>query len=166
MFRGLQKIFVGRYQKSKILGFLGKKNLKNNHINFYLANAEELKFKNNIYDKYLISFCLRNITNIEKSLNEAFRVLKPGGKFFCLEFSRPESSFISIIYDKYKSIFLPLSGGIFTSNKEAYKYLSESIDLFPDQKDLKKKLMHVGFTNVSYFNLFNGIVSIHTGYKV
>ena len=145
---------------------LGRQKIKNNNINFYLANAEELNFKNNIYDKYLISFCLRNITNTEKSLSEAFRILKPGGKFFCLEFSRPESSIISKLYDKYKSIFLPLSGSIFANNKDAYKYLSESIDLFLDQKNLKNKLIHVGFTNVTYFNLFNGIVSVHTGYKV
>ena len=70
---------------------MGKKNIINKNVNFHLANAEELNFQNNFYDKYLISFCLRNITSIEKALSEAFRVLKPGGIFFCLEFSSPEN---------------------------------------------------------------------------
>ena len=145
---------------------MGKKNIINKNVNFHLANAEELNFQNNFYDKYLISFCLRNITNIEKALCEAFRVLKPGGIFFCLEFSSPETLLISNIYKKYKSNFLPFAGKIISNNKAAYNYLSQSIDLFPNQEQLKNKLTEVGFINVSYTNLFNGIVCIHTGYKI
>ena len=145
---------------------LVKKKIQYNNVNYYLANAEDLNFNDNFYDKYLISFCLRNITNLEKSLKEAYRILKPGGKFFCLEFSTPESFLIDVIYKKYKSNFLPFAGKIFSDNKDAYSYLSESIDLFPNQEELKNKLIKVGFINVSYINLFNGIVSVHEGYKI
>ena len=145
---------------------IGKKKIKNKKINFHINNAENLKFKNNIFDKYLISFCLRNITNLEESLSEAFRILKPGGKFFCLEFSKPESFFISKIYNKYKSNFIPFVGELISKNKSAYNYLSESIDLFPNQNELKYKLINAGFANVYYINLFNGIVSIHIGFKI
>jgi len=145
---------------------LGEKNIKNNNVNFYLGNAEKLKFENNFYDKYLVSFCLRNISNVDKALKEALRVLKPGGKFFCLEFSSPKSFLINNIYNKYKSYFLPFAGKIVSNNKEAYNYLSRSIDFFPNQEELKNKLIKVGFINVSYTNLFNGIVCIHTAYKI
>ena len=144
---------------------LGKKRIKKGNINFYLQDAENLKFKNNSYDKYLISFCLRNITNIEKSFEEAFRVLKPGGQYYCLEFSKPNSFLISNFYSYYKSNIIPFFGNIFSNNKNAYKYLSESIDMFPDQEDLKIKLEKVGFKSVRFLDLFDGIVSIHTGFK-
>ena len=83
-----------------------------------------------------------------------------------MEFSSPETLLISTIYKKYKSNFLPFAGKIISNNKAAYNYLSQSIDLFPNQEQLKNKLTEVGFINVSYTNLFNGIVCIHTGYKI
>ena len=144
----------------------GKKRFKNNkNINFIIGNAEKLNFKNNFFDKYLISFCLRNITEYKKSIKEAFRVLKPGGKYCCLEFSTPKSSLISSTYKIYKSNILPLLGDIVANDKNAYKYLGESIDLFPSQEELKKILVSSGFENVQSINMFNGIVAIHTGYK-
>ena len=143
----------------------GKKRIKKGNVKFYLQNAEELKFDDNTYDKYLISFCLRNITNIDQALNEAFRVLKPGGKFYCMEFSKPTSISLSKIYSYYKSNFIPLFGKVFAKNQEAYNYLNESIDMFPNQEILKNKIEHVGFRSVNYINLFDGIVSIHTGFK-
>ena len=81
----------------------GKKRIKKSNFKFYLQNAENLKFDNDTYDKYLISFCLRNITNIDQALKEAFRVLKPGGKYYCMEFSKPASIPLSKIYSYYKS---------------------------------------------------------------
>ena len=143
----------------------GKKRIKKGNVRFYQQNAENLKFDNNSYDKYLISFCLRNITDIDQSLREAFRILKPGGQYYCLEFSRPSSFFISNIYAFYKSNLIPTFGKIFSNNRDAYNYLNESIDLFPKQDELKKKIESVGFKSVKYTNLFDGIVSIHTGYK-
>ena len=115
----------------------GKKRLKKEkNIKYFIGNAEKLNFENNFFDKYLISFCLRNVTNYVYSIEEAFRVLKPGGKYCCLEFSTPKSSLISSSYKIYKSKILPLLGDIIARDKNAYKYLSESIDLFPSQNEL------------------------------
>ena len=143
----------------------GKKRIKNNNVKFFQQNAEKLNFLNNIYDKYLISFCLRNVTDIDQSFKEAFRVLKPGGQYYCLEFSRPNSFVLANIYSYYKSNIIPTFGKIFSNNREAYNYLNESIDLFPTQGELKKRIESAGFKSVKYTNLFDGIVSIHTGYK-
>ena len=143
----------------------GKKRIKKGNVSFYQQNAESLEFANNSYDKYIISFCLRNITNINQSFYEAFRILKPGGQYYCLEFSRPSSFLISNIYSYYKSNLIPTLGKIFSNNRDAYNYLNESIELFPKQDELKKRIESVGFKSVKYTNLFDGIVSIHTGYK-
>jgi len=144
---------------------IGKKRIKKGNVRFYQQNAEDLKFANNIYDKYLISFCLRNITDIDQSFREAFRILKPGGQYYCLEFSSPSSFFISNIYSYYKSNLIPAFGKIFSNNRDAYNYLNESIDMFPNQEDLKKRMESAGFISVKFKNLFDGIVSIHTGFK-
>ena len=138
-----------------------KKNIK-----FINANAENLPFENNFFDKYIISFCLRNITYIEKALNESFRILKPGGIFYCLEFSTPTSSVINKIYSKYKNKIVPFIGEKVANNKNAYKYLEESISQFPNQNILLDKINNVGFEKTSYINLFDGIVSIHIGFKI
>ena len=146
---------------------IGKSTIrKNKNVYFHQGNAEDLKFKHNTFDKYAIAFCLRNITNIEKSIEEALRVLKPGGIYFCLEFSSPNSILTSQLYKRYRTRTLPWFGKFIAKNKEAYKYLSESIDLFPNQEKLKYILEKKGFSNVTYINLFDGIVAIHKGYKI
>ena len=145
----------------------GKKRLKKEkNIKYFIGNAEKLNFADNFFDKYSVSFCLRNVTEYILSLKEAYRVLKPGGKYCCLEFSTPKSSLISSSYKVYKSKILPLLGDIVARDKNAYKYLSESIDLFPSQEELSNNLIDCGFTKVKTINLFNGIVAIHTGYKI
>ena len=143
----------------------GKKRIKNDNVKFFQQNAEKLSFLDNIYDKYLISFCLRNVTDIDQSLKEAFRILKPGGQYYCLEFSKPNSFVLANMYSYYKSNIIPTFGKIFSNNRDAYNYLNESIDLFPKQDELKKRIESAGFKSVKYINLFDGIVSIHTGYK-
>jgi len=143
----------------------GKKRIKKGIVKFYQQNAENLSFTNNTYDKYLISFCLRNITDIDQSFREAFRIIKPGGKYYCLEFSKPNSFLISNIYSYYKSNLIPFFGKTFSNNRNAYNYLNESIDMFPNQEDLKKRIESAGFKSVKFTNLFDGIVSIHTGFK-
>ena len=143
----------------------GKKRIKKNNVKFFQENAENLSFPDNIYDKYLISFCLRNVTDIDQSFKEAFRILKPGGQYYCLEFSRPNSFVLANIYSYYKSNIIPTFGKIFSNNRDAYNYLNESIDLFPKQDELRKRIEIAGFKSVKYKNLFDGIVSIHTGYK-
>ena len=145
----------------------GRKRLrKEKNIKYFIGNAEKLNFENNFFDKYTISFCLRNITEYLLSIKEAYRVLKPGGKYCCLEFSTPKSSLISSSYKIYKSKILPLLGEVIAKDKNAYEYLSESIDLFPPQEELSKNLRDCGFREVETINLFNGIVAIHTGYKL
>ena len=106
----------------------GKNKFTNKNINWINCNAEKLPFKDDLFDKYIISFCLRNITNFEKSIEEALRVLKPGGTYFCLEFSSPKSIITAQFYKNYKTNTLPWLGKVIAKNKEAYKYLSESID--------------------------------------
>tara|TARA_B110000116_G_C16724420_1_gene530710 strand:+ start:137 stop:868 length:732 start_codon:yes stop_codon:yes gene_type:complete len=145
---------------------LCKKRFKGKKINFSLANAEKLQFKDNCFDKYIISFCLRNVTNIKNALLEAKRILKPGGVFYCLEFSQPESYIIEKIYKNYKKKFIPWIGEKIARNKLAYNYLNESIDLFPTQKNLIKNMNQLGFKETKYLNMFNGIVSIHSGFKI
>ncbi len=145
----------------------GEKRLKKyKNIKFVVGNAEKLNFDKNFFDKYTISFCLRNVTEFIRSIKEAHRVLKPGGKYFCLEFSNPKSSLVNKTYKIYKSNILPFLGEIVANDKNAYKYLSESIDLFPNQEELEKIIIACGFTQVKTINLFNGIVAIHTGYKI
>ncbi len=145
----------------------GRKKLKKEkNIKYFIGNAEKLNFENNFFDKYTISFCLRNVTEYLLSIKEAYRVLKPGGKYCCLEFSTPKSSLISSSYKIYKSKILPLLGEVIAKDKNAYKYLSESIDLFPSQEELSKNLSDCGFINIETINLFNGIIAIHTGYKL
>ncbi len=145
----------------------GKKRLKNEkNIKYFIGNAEKLNFEDNFFDKYSISFCLRNVTEYLLSIKEAYRVLKPGGKYYCLEFSTPKSSLISSTYKVYKSKILPLLGDIIAKDRNAYRYLSESIDLFPPQEQLSKNLIDCGFVKVETINIFNGIVAIHSGYKV
>jgi len=140
--------------------------INNKNVYFHQGNAEDLKFKKNTFDKYIIAFSLRNITNIEKSIEEALRVLKPGGIYFCLEFSSPNSIITSQLYKQYRTKTLPWLGKLIANNKEAYKYLSESINLFPNQEKLKYIIKKIGFSNVSYINFFDGIVAIHNGYKI
>ena len=143
-----------------------KKKIKDKNIKFIRANAENLPFNDNFFDKYIISFCLRNVTNINKALFESFRILKPGGVFYCLEFSKPETNIINKIYNNYKKNIIPWLGEKIAKNKNAYKYLEESITLFPNQNELLNHLKKIGFFETKYINIFNGIVAIHTGYKI
>jgi demethylmenaquinone methyltransferase/2-methoxy-6-polyprenyl-1,4-benzoquinol methylase len=144
----------------------GQKKFKGKKIKFVRANAEKLPFKENIFDKYIISFCLRNVTDINKALIEAKRVLKPGGIFYCLEFSTPKTNIVKKVYNSYKKNIIPWIGEKIVQNREAYQYLEESISLFPNQKELIDNLKRVGFFETKYINMFNGIVSVHIGFKI
>ncbi len=135
-------------------------------INFVECNAENLPFDDESFDYYTISFGIRNITNIDVALKEAHRVLKPLGKFICLEFSKIDNSIIQKLYDTYSFNIVPTIGKIVASNEKAYKYLVESIDLFPDQEIFKSMIEDAGFKNVKYHNLTFGISAIHKGYKI
>ena len=150
---------------NEMLNYSRKRFIKKK-IKFINANAEKLPFNDNYFDKYIISFCLRNVTDINKALKEAYRVIKPGGIFYCLEFSTPESDIIDTIYKNYKKKIIPWIGEKVTKSRKAYDYLEQSIDLFPKQQKFLSSLKKIGFDQAKYINMFNGIVSIHTGYKI
>ena len=159
-------IFLGDLNLSMIELGMKNKYLKNKNVKWINMNSEAMPFNNNSFDKYIISFCLRNVTDINKTLKESLRVLREGGEFFCLEFSTVDSPVLNNIYSTYKNNFIPLLGEYITSQKNAYKYLSESINNFPNQEILSGKLAKTGYKEISYNNLFGGIVSIHKGWKI
>ena len=144
----------------------GKKRFKNvDNISWHIGNAENLKFKSNLFDYYTISFGLRNTKDISKSLKEAYRVLKPGGRFLCLEFSKISNSNLNFLYKNYSKI-IPKVGKFIVGKSEPYEYLIKSIDKFINQNQLVELMNKNGFENCKYRDLSGGIVSIHSGWKV
>ena len=143
----------------------GKEKLKNfKNLKWIVASAENLPVKDNTFDFYTISFGLRNTKKIDKSLAEAYRVLKPGGRFLCLEFSKIQNYTLDLIYKKYSRI-IPNIGKFIVGNSEPYKYLIKSIDNFVNQDELIDIMINKKFKKCSYRNLSGGIVSIHSGWK-
>ena len=144
----------------------GKEKLnKFNNLKWVTAPAEKLPFFKNSFDFYTISFGLRNTKNLDKTLAEAYRVLKPGGRYLCLEFSKIQNSSLDFIYKKYSKI-IPSIGKLVIGNKKPYEYLVESIEKFINQDELLELMKKNGFENCEYRNLSGGIVSIHSGWKV
>ena len=144
----------------------GKTKLSNyKNINWVISKAEKLPFQKNLFDYYTISFGLRNTENLEKSLTEAYRVLKPGGRFFCLEFSKIQNEKLEFIYKQYSKL-IPLIGKYIVGQKEPYEYLIESIEKFINQEELLDLMKKNNFKKCNYRNLSNGIVSIHSGWKI
>ena len=144
----------------------GKEKLSNlKNIQWKIGNAENLPVNDNCYEYYSISFGLRNTKNIDKSLSEAFRVLKPGGRFFCLEFSKIQNKNLEFIYKKYSKL-IPLIGKYVVGQREPYDYLIESIDNFVNQEELLEYMKTNKFQKCNYRNFSNGIISVHSGWKV
>ncbi len=135
-------------------------------FNWITGNAEDLPVPDESYDVYTISFGLRNVTRIDNALNEAHRVLKPGGRFYCLEFSTVENPLLSKIYDGFSYNVIPKIGKVVAKDEESYQYLVESIRKFPPQENLKQRMEQAGFTKVSYENLTFGVAAIHFGIKL
>lgn len=134
-------------------------------MEFILANAESLPFIDNTFDRIIIGFGLRNVTDKEKALESMARCLKPGGKLIVLEFSKPSSKTLQKIYDVYSFNVLPKLGKVVADDADSYQYLAESIRMHPDQETLKKMMETAGLSNCDYHNLSGGIVAIHRGYK-
>ncbi len=143
----------------------GKEKLKEfSNLNWIIAAAEKLPIKDNSFDFYTISFGLRNTKDLNKCLAEAYRVLKPGGKFLCLEFSKIQNSNLDFIYKNYSKL-IPLIGKLVVGEKEPYEYLIKSIENFLNQDELIDLMKGQNFKKCSYRNLSGGIVSIHSGWK-
>ncbi|NKB49188.1 MAG: bifunctional demethylmenaquinone methyltransferase/2-methoxy-6-polyprenyl-1,4-benzoquinol methylase UbiE [Alphaproteobacteria bacterium] len=130
------------------------------------GNAEELPFADASLDAYTIAFGLRNVTHIDKALAEARRVLKPGGHFLCLEFSRVVVPLLAPLYDRYSFTMLPQLGALVARDQDSYVYLAESIRKFPPQEELATMLRDAGFDQVSYRNLSAGIAAVHSAWRI
>ena len=144
----------------------GKKNLTNfKNIEWIRSKAENLPVEDNIYDFYSISYGIRNVSDINKTLAEAYRVLKPGGRFMCLEFSKIDNELLNFLYKNYSKT-IPTIGKYIVGSSKPYEYLINSIDAFYNQEQLLELITKNGFTNVEYRNLSNGISAIHSGWKI
>ena len=138
---------------------------KYNNIKWVIAPAENLPIHDNSFDYYTISFGLRNTKDLNKSLSEAYRVLKSGGRFLCLEFSKIQNSNLDFIYKNYSKL-IPIIGNIIVGEKEPYEYLVKSIENFVNQEELISLMKNNKFEKCFYRNLSGGIVSIHSGWKL
>ena len=142
-----------------------KKLIKHKNIIWKVGCAEDLKVEDNTYDFYTISFGLRNTKDLNKSLSEAYRVLKKGGRFLCLEFSKIENANLEFIYKNYSKV-IPFIGQLIVGDKKPYEYLINSIEKFVNQEKLLELMKKNNFRNCTYKNLSGGIVSIHSGWKI
>ncbi len=142
-----------------------KKLIEYKNLNWIISPAEELPLSDNLFDFYTISFGLRNTKNINKSIKEAYRVLKPGGRFLCLEFSKIQNSGLELIYKNYSKM-IPNIGKLVVGEKEPYEYLIKSIENFVNQDELIGLMEKNNFKKNTYRNLSGGIVSIHSGWKI
>ena len=144
----------------------GKEKLhKFKNLKWVLASAEKLPIEDNSFDIYTISFGLRNTKNLNQALSEAHRVLKPGGRYLCLEFSKIQNLGLSSIYKNYSKL-IPYIGQLIVGEKKPYEYLVKSIENFVNQDELIELMIKNNFQNCTYRNLSGGIVSIHSGWKV
>ena len=143
----------------------GKKKLsKFKNINWIISPAEKIPLSDNLFDFYTISFGLRNTANIDKALSEAYRVLKPGGRFLCLEFSKIQNTNLETLYKNYSKL-IPSIGKFVVGEKQPYEYLIKSIEDFLNQEELIDAMVKNNFKKCTYRNLSGGIVSIHSGWK-
>ena len=144
----------------------GKDNLVNfKNIKWIKSIAETLPVEDNMYDFYSISYGIRNVSDINKTLKEAYRVLKPGGRFMCLEFSKIDNELLNFLYKNYSKA-IPALGKYIVGSSKPYEYLVDSIDAFCNQEQLLELITRNGFASVEYRNLSNGISAIHSGWKI
>ena len=144
----------------------GKDNLKNfKNISWHKARAEKLPFKNDSFNFYTISYGIRNVSDINLTLKEALRVLKPGGRFLCLEFSKVNNEMVNFLYQKYSKT-IPIIGKYIVGSSKPYDYLIKSINQFYTQNELVNLMKQNGFSKIEYRDLSNGISAIHSGWKI
>lgn len=133
---------------------------------FTRQNAEKVDFASGSFDAYTIVFGIRNVTYKDKALAEAYRVLRPGGRFFCMEFSTSEWAAFQQIYDVYSDALLPRMGQVIAGDADSYRYLVESIRKFPRMDEFERMIRTAGFVNTKYETILGGAVAIHSGWKV
>ena len=145
---------------------IGKKKLERfKNVEWFCSSAEKLPFKDETFDIYVVSFGIRNFSNIKVALKESKRVLKTGGRFLCLEFSKVNNEVLSMIYGKYSKL-IPHLGKYIVGKSEPYDYLIKSINNFYEQEELVDLIKKNGFSKTEYRNLSNGISAIHSGWKI
>ncbi|WP_297777589.1 bifunctional demethylmenaquinone methyltransferase/2-methoxy-6-polyprenyl-1,4-benzoquinol methylase UbiE [uncultured Roseovarius sp.] len=135
-------------------------------LDWVVGDAMALPFENNSFDVYTISFGVRNVTRPQEALNEAFRVLKPGGRLMVLEFSQIPNELMQKVYDLYSFNIIPRLGQMIADDRDSYQYLVESIRQFPDQETFLQMVRAAGFENAKYRNLSLGIACLHSGWKI
>lgn len=134
-------------------------------IRFQEGNAQHLPFEDESFDIYTIAFGLRNVTDVDMALRDAHRVLKPGGRFLCLEFSQVTNPAFAAVYDQYSFNIIPALGELVANDRSSYQYLVESIRKFCNQDELKARMEKNGFHGCKYTNMTGGIVAVHEGWK-
>ncbi|EKF19205.1 bifunctional demethylmenaquinone methyltransferase/2-methoxy-6-polyprenyl-1,4-benzoquinol methylase UbiE [Nitratireductor pacificus] len=135
-------------------------------LTFVEANAEELPFEDNSFDAYTIAFGIRNVPRIDTALSEAFRVLKPGGRFLCLEFSEVDMPLLDKVYEAWSFHAIPRIGKAVTGDDEPYRYLVESIRKFPNQENFAAMITSAGFSRATWRDYSGGIAALHSGWKI
>ncbi|XP_050729114.1 2-methoxy-6-polyprenyl-1,4-benzoquinol methylase, mitochondrial-like [Eriocheir sinensis] len=148
---------VGRH-RAEALGYRG--------IDWVCGDAQNLPFEDDEFDCYTIAFGIRNVVDVQKALDEAYRVLKPGGRFMCLEFSYVSNPAVRWVYDQYSFNVIPAMGQVVAGDWASYQYLVQSIRKFPDQDTFKEMIEDSGFRNVTYENMTFGVAAIHSGFKI
>ncbi|ESQ80958.1 class I SAM-dependent methyltransferase [Asticcacaulis sp. YBE204] len=133
-------------------------------ITWSVGDAMNLAIEDNSVDAYIISFGIRNVSDVQGALNEAKRVLKPGGRFFCLEFSHATTGLVESVYETYAFKVIPFMGQLVAGDRDSYQYLVESIKRFPDQETLAGMMRTAGFTRVGYTNFTGGVCALHQGW--
>lgn len=145
---------------------LGAKKTGGDSIMWIHGDAMALPFPNNSFDAYSIVFGIRNVANIQQALEEAVRILVPGGRFLCMEFSSVSNPILRRLYDIYSFQLIPVFGELIASDRDSYQYLVESIRKFPDQETFADMLQDAGLCHVTYESLSGDIVAIHSGFKL
>ncbi len=135
-------------------------------VKFKTADAQDLPFDGDSFDAYTISFGIRNVPQIEKALEEAFRVLKRGGRFLCLEFSQVDVEGLDYIYEKFSHYVIPAIGEMVADDRDSYQYLIESIEQFPAPEKFSKMIKEAGFSKITHTPLTGNVAALHSAWKI